>query len=567
MTTELTDEQCDALVPAEYGEHWRRGQPWIRYLIRAGYRAALAAPQAPDPAASKCSPTLTECPRCKNDIKKCDGLFLPPADWSDGPLSKPNPPTAWDLQSAGKPPTSGVNTPAPAAPPVEPMAWMVYVHTVEHEYRVFTERGRAEDCADDCGGEVLPLFLKPTPAAAPPVALVEELERVALLGNIFERDLLLYKDVIIAALSHPAAEAPAAKESPDPSAWCDRCEAWVCGHAPASSAPAAPPVALVEALRYLRQHAISHDPTKRPMRSHCNICESDWGGDDAEYHGAGCPFASQPAAEPVAWQRVDCACPARVCPPNTQHADYCPVLPLVGKWWLYSNQKEGKCIALDHKDPHCTPDFGWTETQPAAEAPAAPVAQAPGPSDGDGPVFFYERDFYVLSNFSAFRLQWNGSTYDTSEHAYHAMKFPDFPDIQHRIYRAPSAHEAFKIAEQQRAHRRADWDDIKIGVMREMLLAKAMQHEYVRRKLLATGDRLLVEDSWRDDYWGWGPNRDGQNMLGKLWMEVRAALRAASPAPADESWRGCSCGSPNGILHDVGCYMYRDPAPAAGRSK
>lgn len=23
---------------------------------------------------AKCSPTLTECPRCKNDIAKCDGL-------------------------------------------------------------------------------------------------------------------------------------------------------------------------------------------------------------------------------------------------------------------------------------------------------------------------------------------------------------------------------------------------------------------------------------------------------------------------------------------------------------
>lgn len=38
------------------------------------------------------------------------------------------------------------------------------------------------------------------------------------------------------------------------------------------------------------------------------------------------------------------------------------------------------------------------------------------------------------------------------------------------------------------------------------------------------GDRELVEDSWRDDFWGWGPNRDGKNMLGKLWMELRAAL-------------------------------------------
>ena len=52
------------------------------------------------------------------------------------------------------------------------------------------------------------------------------------------------------------------------------------------------------------------------------------------------------------------------------------------------------------------------------------------------------------------------------------------------------------------------------------------KHWPIRRKLLATGDRELIEDSWRDDFWGWGPNRDGQNMLGKLWMEIRSELRA-----------------------------------------
>ncbi|WP_411543268.1 NADAR domain-containing protein, partial [Escherichia coli] len=54
-----------------------------------------------------------------------------------------------------------------------------------------------------------------------------------------------------------------------------------------------------------------------------------------------------------------------------------------------------------------------------------------------------------------------------------------------------------------------------------LLLAsdRADQHEYVRRKLLATGNRCLIENSWRDDFWGWGPNRDGKNMLGTLWMK------------------------------------------------
>ncbi len=66
--------------------------------------------------------------------------------------------------------------------------------------------------------------------------------------------------------------------------------------------------------------------------------------------------------------------------------------------------------------------------------------------------------------------------------------------------------------------------------MRSILLAKAKRHEYVCRKLMETGDRQIIEKSWRDDYWGWGPNRDGQNMLGRLWMEIRDELRAAPPS-------------------------------------
>ena len=151
-------------------------------------------------------------------------------------------------------------------------------------------------------------------------------------------------------------------------------------------------------------------------------------------------------------------------------------------------------------------------------------------------VFFYEQDFYVLSNFSAFNLKWANLTFPTSEHAYHYEKFcfsgtmRETADLRYSIRTAPSAHEAFKLAESNKARRRPDWENVRVPIMRRILRAKAEQHEYVRRKLLATGDRELIENSWRDTFWGWGPNRDGKNMLGKLWMEVRAELRAVAAA-------------------------------------
>lgn len=144
--------------------------------------------------------------------------------------------------------------------------------------------------------------------------------------------------------------------------------------------------------------------------------------------------------------------------------------------------------------------------------------------DTEQQVFFYEQDFYGLSNFSAFNVEIDGIVFQTSEQAYHWFKFPDSPEVQDMILEARSAHDAFKIANSQKMFRRADWDDIKESVMRRILKAKVSQHEYVKRKLIATGDRELVENSWRDDVWGWGPNQDGRNLLGKCWMEIRADL-------------------------------------------
>lgn len=158
--------------------------------------------------------------------------------------------------------------------------------------------------------------------------------------------------------------------------------------------------------------------------------------------------------------------------------------------------------------------------------------------DNDAQVFFYEQDFYVLSNFSSFNVLWKGLNFGTSEQAYHWEKFEGDRGAQTSIWVTRSAHDAFKMAESMRDRRCPNWDDVKVGVMRCILRAKVEQHEYVRRKLLATGNRELIEDSWRDDYWGWGPSRDGQNMLGKLWMEIRSELRALAHQPAEPPAEG-----------------------------
>lgn len=142
-------------------------------------------------------------------------------------------------------------------------------------------------------------------------------------------------------------------------------------------------------------------------------------------------------------------------------------------------------------------------------------------------VFFYEHDFYVFSNFSSFSVEMWGEVFPTTEHAYHWRRFAMAGNavsnkVATEVLNARSAHDAYVIAQRAKdSLQYSGWDNVKIANMELILRTKVDQHEYVLKKLLATGDRELVEDSWRDSFWGWGPNKDGRNELGKCWMRIR----------------------------------------------
>lgn len=72
---------------------------------------------------------------------------------------------------------------------------------------------------------------------------------------------------------------------------------------------------------------------------------------------------------------------------------------------------------------------------------------------------------------------------------------------------------------------RSDWDVIKISVMKKTLYAKFTQNRNLQLSLLNTMSAELVEDSFRDAFWGTGEYGTGENMLGKLLMELREVCK------------------------------------------
>lgn len=144
--------------------------------------------------------------------------------------------------------------------------------------------------------------------------------------------------------------------------------------------------------------------------------------------------------------------------------------------------------------------------------------------EDESAIGFYEREYYVFSNFSAFSIMWKGQYCPTCEHAFQSEKFED-ETLKERIRKTMSAHDAKKLAHEHKDKYRNNWGQVKLGVMKEILREKVRQHSYVKEKLIESGTRTLIEDSSHDDYWGWGPSKDGANHLGKLWMEVKEEVK------------------------------------------
>lgn len=148
--------------------------------------------------------------------------------------------------------------------------------------------------------------------------------------------------------------------------------------------------------------------------------------------------------------------------------------------------------------------------------------------------------FGGLSNMAAgFPLEVGGVSIRTSEALYQACRFPLNPELQHLIIGERSPMAAKMRGKPFRNETRADWDEVRVAVMRWCLRVKLLQNWTTFSKLLAeTGDRPIVEQSRKDRFWGAVPidshTLEGQNVLGRLLVELRE-LSASSASASDIS--------------------------------
>lgn len=135
-----------------------------------------------------------------------------------------------------------------------------------------------------------------------------------------------------------------------------------------------------------------------------------------------------------------------------------------------------------------------------------------------------------FSNFAPFPILVDNFVWRTTEHYFQASKFLD-PDVQDKIRDIESPMEAAKEGRKKTYQLRADWEDVKDGIMLQALRRKFMQHPELQRELFLTGDSILIEHTKNDHYWADGGDGTGKNMLGILLMQLREELKENMKEP------------------------------------
>jgi ribA/ribD-fused uncharacterized protein len=130
-------------------------------------------------------------------------------------------------------------------------------------------------------------------------------------------------------------------------------------------------------------------------------------------------------------------------------------------------------------------------------------------------------NYRFLSNYELGSVLYDGIIYPSSENAYQAAKSFDI-EIRKKFINV-SPNESKKMAKTILI--REDWEEVKYGIMYNIVLDKFIRNRELGDKLIETGDKYLEETNhWKDITWV-VCDGVGKNWLGKILMDVRTDIK------------------------------------------
>ncbi len=135
-------------------------------------------------------------------------------------------------------------------------------------------------------------------------------------------------------------------------------------------------------------------------------------------------------------------------------------------------------------------------------------------------INLFDGEYAFLSNFYECPVEYNGLKFLSSEAAFQAQK--TLIETEQIKFTTLNPSQSKRLG--RKVTLREDWEDVKVQIMHEICRAKFTQNPELAQKLIATGNKTLVEgNTWNDTFWG-VCRGVGENNLGQILMRVREKL-------------------------------------------
>lgn len=146
-------------------------------------------------------------------------------------------------------------------------------------------------------------------------------------------------------------------------------------------------------------------------------------------------------------------------------------------------------------------------------------------NDRDAPILGFRGPTKWLSNFWPADIKFEGLIYPANENAFQAAKFPQEERLKFTVCNPREAKEMGKTTPMSELRLKEWMGGLRDMVMLQVNMEKYRAHEILRNTLIATGNAYLEEtNNWGDRYWG-VCGGEGENMLGRILMELRTHLK------------------------------------------
>ena len=132
--------------------------------------------------------------------------------------------------------------------------------------------------------------------------------------------------------------------------------------------------------------------------------------------------------------------------------------------------------------------------------------------------------------------EFEGLTYENSEAAFQSAKTLDMS--VRKLFTEMSPSQAKFVGKNPAIIKlRPDWNEVKFGIMRNIVRSKMDLNPYCRDMLIKTGDAEIIEGTyWNDRIWGIDLHTGiGDNWLGKILMELREYYKTIFPEMEEEN--------------------------------